>query len=241
MLIKNIEQVDHVREAKNKLYAMTKLLNISFESVNPLYLLIVHLAIIFPYISVIFGSPNIFPSSVSAILRIFMLSNLITGFGISAAIVTTVVLVFVMVITLLTAIHFIFSSVFSFCSKLLSFLMMLVGYFLVPLVNFAAYCLIQAGDQNQGGGMRALSVITFILINLPVVMVLFLLKFEIRMLRKKNSVWNLDNDIHVYALAYLIFKTYFISFNGTTISICFLSLSVAYFLLQAEGGCINRL
>jgi hypothetical protein len=61
------------------------------------------------------------------------------------------------------------------------------------------------------------------------------------MLRKKNSVWNLDNDIHVYALAYLIFKTYFISFNGTTISICFLSLSVAYFLLQTKGGCINRL
>jgi hypothetical protein len=61
------------------------------------------------------------------------------------------------------------------------------------------------------------------------------------MLRKKNSVWNLSNDIHVYALAYFAFKTYFISFNGTTISICFLSLAVTYFLLRTNSGCINHI
>ncbi len=59
------------------------------------------------------------------------------------------------------------------------------------------------------------------------------------MLRKKNSVWNLSNDIHVYALAYITFKCYFISLNGTIISICLLSLAVAYFLLQDKSGCIN--
>lgn len=61
------------------------------------------------------------------------------------------------------------------------------------------------------------------------------------MLRKKNTVWNLDNDIHVYALLYIIFKTYFISFNGTTISICFLSLAAWYFLLRMDSGCINKM
>ena len=177
MLIKNIERVDHVREAKNKLYAVTKLLNISFESVNPFYLLIVNLAIVFPYISVLFATPDIFLGSVSSVLRIFLLSNLITGFGISAPIVTTVVLVFVMLIAILTAIHFIFSSVFTFCSKLLSFLIKIVEYFLVPLVNFAAYCFIQTGDQKLGSGMRALNIVTFLLINLSVVIVLILQKF----------------------------------------------------------------
>jgi hypothetical protein len=61
------------------------------------------------------------------------------------------------------------------------------------------------------------------------------------MLRKKNSVWNLNNDIHVYGLAYLAFKTYFITINGTTISICFLSLAVTYFLLRMGSGCINQI
>lgn len=241
MLIKNIEMVDGVKEAKHKLYGITKLLNISFESVNPLYLLIVHIAIIFPAISVIFTTPHIFPSSVSSVLRIFLLSNLVTSFGISGSIVTIVVLVFVVLVALLGALHFLFSSVFSMCSKVLSFLVKVAEYLLVPLVNFAAYCLVQMGESRQEDGMQALSAITFILINLTVLAVLVLLKFEIRMLRKKNSVWNLDNDIHVYALGYLAFKTYFISLNGTTISICFLSLAVAYFLLRTSSGCINRI
>lgn len=241
MLIKNIEMVDRVREGKHKLYAVTKLLNVSFESVSSLYLLIVHAAIIFPYISVIFSTPHIFPASVSSILRIFLLSNLITSFGISASIVTIVVLVFVFLIVLLTALHFIFSSVFNFCSKLLSFLVKLMEYFLVPMVNFAAYCYLKLGEGSQSAGNQALNAITLIFINLSVLIVLVLLKFELRMLRKKNTVWNLNNDIHVYALAYLIFKTYFISFNGTTISICFLSLTIAYFLLRTDSGCINQI
>ena len=51
----------------------------------------------------------------------------------------------------------------------------------------------------------------------------------------------MSNDIHVYALAYITFKSYFISLNGTLISICLLSLVVAYFLLQTDSGCINRI
>jgi hypothetical protein len=177
MLIKNIETVDRWREAKHKLYAVTKLINISFESVSPIYLLIVHLAIIFPFISVLFASPNIFPASVSAVLRIFLLSNLVTGFGISASIVTIVLLVYVFLVAVLTALHIIFSSVFAFCSKLLSFLLKLVEYFLVPLVNFAAYCLLQAGDASQGLGARALNATTFLLVNVSVLVVLVSLKF----------------------------------------------------------------
>jgi hypothetical protein len=177
MLIKNIEMVDRVREGKNKLYAITKLLNLSFESVNPFYLLIVHVAIIFPFISILFLTPNIFPTSVSSVLKIFLLSNLVTSFGINASIVTIVVLVFVFLIGLLTALHFIFSSVFTFCSKLLSFLLKLAEYLLVPLINFAAYCLTQAGDSTQGAGIKAISIVTFILINFSTLVVLVLLKF----------------------------------------------------------------
>ena len=75
--------------------------------------------------------------------------------------------------------------------------------------------------------------LTFIFINIAAIFVLFLLKFELRMLRKKNRVWNLDNDLHVYAFSYLIFKTYYITFNGTNIPICFISLIVAYYLLKS--------
>jgi hypothetical protein len=220
---------------------VTKLINISYESVNSLYLLIVHLAIIFPYISVLFASPHIFPSSVSSILRIFLLTNLVSGFGINASIVTAVVLAFVFLVVLLTALHFIFSSVFTFCTKLLSIMLKIFEYFFVPLVNFSAYCLVQAGDPSQATGGRVIYALTFLFINLTVLVVLVSLKFEIRMLRKKNSVWNLSNDIHVYALAYITFKCYFISLNGTVISICLLSLAVAYFLLQTDSGCVSRI
>lgn len=68
-----------------------------------------------------------------------------------------------------------------------------------------------------------------------------LVKFEIRMLRKRNNVWNLDNDLHLYALSFIALKTYFISFYGTTISICLLSLGISYFLFQMDCGCINKI
>jgi hypothetical protein len=156
---------------------VTKLINISYESVNPVYLLIVHLVIIFPYISVLFATPRIFPSSISSILRIFLLTNLTTGFGINASIVTIVVLAFVFLVVLLTAMHFIFSSVFTFCTKLLSIMLKMLEYFFVPLINFSAYCLVQAGDASQATGGRALCGITFLLINLSVLVVLVALKF----------------------------------------------------------------
>ncbi len=156
---------------------MTKLINISYESVNPIYLLIVHLAIIFPYISVLFASPHIFPSSVSAILRIFLLTNLVSGFGINATIVNTVVLAFVFLVVILTALHFIFSSVFTFCTKLLSLLLKIFEYLLVPFVNFSAYCLVQASDPSQATGGRVICALTFFFINLTVLVVLVALKF----------------------------------------------------------------
>ena len=49
---------------KNKLFSLAKLINVSFAPVNPLYLMIIHLVLLFPFISVIFVTPNIFPSAV---------------------------------------------------------------------------------------------------------------------------------------------------------------------------------
>jgi len=66
-------------------------------------------------------------------------------------------------------------------------------------------------------------------------------KFNIRLLRKKNTLWNLSNDPQLYALAYRAFKTVFLSHNGATVSLCFLSLVVWFFHRSLPGGSINRL
>jgi hypothetical protein len=75
------------------------------------------------------------------------MSNLITSFGISPGIVTGSTLTVFFIITLLIALHLVLSSVFSFCSKLLSLLIKLTEYFIVPLVNYAAYCYTDMTDE----------------------------------------------------------------------------------------------
>jgi len=65
MLIKNIEPVDHYKEAKQKIYSVIKLLNGSFESMNPIYMLILNIATLMPNVSILFKKNDAFPSAVS--------------------------------------------------------------------------------------------------------------------------------------------------------------------------------
>lgn len=109
-------------------------------------------------------------------LRIFLLSNLINTFGISVTIVTISVLVFSFLITVLTILHFVFTSIFGFCSKLLSFLTKITEYFMVPLINFSAYCFMQMGSASNPG-LQTLFSLTIIFVNFSALVVLVLLKF----------------------------------------------------------------
>jgi len=65
MLIKNIEPVDHIKEMKHKIYTVAKLLNGSFDSVNPIYMLILNIVTILPNISILFKNSDVFQSSIS--------------------------------------------------------------------------------------------------------------------------------------------------------------------------------
>lgn len=88
--------------------------------------------------------------------------------------------------------------------------------------------------------MLALSGVAIVLLVMVLLSLVIYLKFNIRVIRKKNIFWNLDNDLHLYAMIYLIFKTFMISLNGVTVSICFLSLVAWNFHRQMTGGCISR-
>jgi hypothetical protein len=71
------------------------------------------------------------------------------------------------------------------------------------------------------------------------IIIVIYLKFNIRMIRKKNSLWNLDNDLHLYGFIYLAFKASFLSVHPPTIAICFLSLVVWHFHKDMPGGCVG--
>ena len=59
-------------------------------------------------------------------------------------------------------------------------------------------------------------------------------------MRKRNLFWNLDNDIHLYGLLYLVFKSLVISLNGVSASICVLSVAVWVYHRQLSGGCVGK-
>lgn len=109
-------------------------------------------------------------------MRVFLLSNLVSSFGVSVTIVTISVLVFAFLITVLTILHFVFTSIFGFCSKLLSFLTKLTEYFIVPLINFSAYCFMQIGNGSNPG-LQTMYSLTIIFVNFSTLVVLVLLKF----------------------------------------------------------------
>lgn len=85
-------------------------------------------------------------------------------------------LVFAFMITVLTILHFVFSSIFGFCSKLLSFLTKLTEYFIVPLINFSAYCFVQVGN-GANPGLQSMFALTIVFVNFSALVVLVLLKF----------------------------------------------------------------
>lgn len=136
--------------------------------------------------------------------------------------------------------HFIFTQVFTFCTKMLCLLLRLGQFLVVPLADYGAHCYSQFYNPNSTISIRILSSIVLVLLITSAVALVVYLKFNIRVLRKKNIFWNLDNDLHVYALVYLIYKAVLLSFTQITISICFLSLVVWYFHHQMKGGCIVR-
>jgi len=143
-------------------------------------------------------------------------------------------------IVVLTVVHLVFTQVFTFCTKLLSLLLKLGQFLLVPLVDYGAHCYSQISNSTSSIPIMVLSGIVLVLLSMSVKVLAVYLKFNIRVMRKKNLFWNLDNDLHLYGMIYLIFKAVFLSLNGVTISICFLSLVAWYFHQKMPGSSINH-
>jgi hypothetical protein len=143
-------------------------------------------------------------------------------------------------VVVLTVAHLVFTQVFTFCTKLLCLLFKLGQFLLVPLADYGAHLSTHFSSPNISLGLLVLSGIVIVLLVMSFLALAIYLKFNIRVTRKKNQFWNLDNDLHLYAMIYLIFKTYMISLNGVTVSICFLSLVEWNFLRQIPGGCISH-
>ena len=100
-----------------------------------------------------------------------------TSFGIEVEIVLACVLVFVLTLVVLTALHFVFGSVFSLVSRVTGVMVKAVEYMAVPLAAFAGYCLQMVAVDGQGAVKMVLGSLCIVLIPCVLVIVMVLVKF----------------------------------------------------------------
>jgi hypothetical protein len=144
-----------------------------------------------------------------------------------------------LIILILTAFHCIFASVFAILTRILSLTIKLSHYFIVPLLDLAVSGYLVMVDPGSDLNSSILGGVTAFTTVVPVIALLVQIKFEIRMLRKKVTLWNLDNDVHFYGSVFLVFKTIVVAFSGATIPLCLLSIGVWYYHRQFVGGCVG--
>jgi len=145
-------------------------------------------------------------------------------------------------LTILGAIsaHFVFSSVFSTVTKMLSFSLKILSYLIVPIIDLAITGYLDMLHPSSGLSLSIFGAIAFFSSMVLLAAILLTLKFELRVMRKQNIFWNLDNDVQFYGLSYVVFKTFIISFTDVSASLCLLSLGVWFYHKQMKGGCIGK-
>jgi hypothetical protein len=136
--------------------------------------------------------------------------------------------------------HFLFGNVFKIVTKYLGFSIKFLHYFIVSYIDFIVVCYKQMANFSDGATLTLLAAINLALSIPFVIIILVCVKFELRLMRKKNIIWNLDNDVHFYGTFYLIFKTFVIAYSDNSVSLCLLSLGVWFYHRQYTGGCIGR-
>jgi hypothetical protein len=122
----------------------------------------------------------------------FLLTSLSTQFGLGSSIAFGIVIAVGAMIVILVATHLIFASVFPICTKLLSALLKLCYCLVVPLTDFLVYAANEFWNATNIIDQIS-SAAACVLICLIYLAVIIQLKFDLRMLRKKNAIWNLDN------------------------------------------------
>ena len=127
------------------------------------------------------------------------------------------------------AAHFLFGSVFPIVTKYLGFSIKFCHFLIVPYMDLLVVSFKDMVDFTDGAMLTILGTVNFILCVPCLAVILVCMKFELRIMRKKNIFWNLDNDVHFYATLFLLFKTTVITFSGNSISLCLLSLGVWFY------------
>lgn len=140
----------------------------------------------------------------------------------------------------IVAAHFVFGSVFSIFTKFLCVSLKLLAYLIVPFVDLAFNGYQNMLDPNATIGVNIFAGIFFFTSIISIIVSFLAVKFDLRMMRKKNVFWNLDNDVHFYGVLYLVFKTMIITLTDVSVSLCLLSLGVWFYHRRFNAGCVGK-
>ena len=113
--------------------------------------------------------------------------------------------------TLLYAFSDILSS--SGVASFLGVVVKLFHCFLVPIVDYAMYCVFIIVDSGFSLAERVIDALTAVMLFFGVGILILESVFEVRLFRKKTPYWNIQNTSQATNIVYLVFKSVFISFG----------------------------
>jgi hypothetical protein len=174
------------------------------------------------------------------VFRFLLFTNLTNIFNMDMTIIYVVSIAFQTIVVCSVAAHFLFGSVFPIVTKYLGFSIKFCQYLIVPYIDLLVVSFKDMIDFSDGPTLTILGTLNFILCAPCLAVILVCVKFELRIMRKKNIFWNLDNNVHFYATLFLLFKTTVVTLNNVSISLCLLSLGVWFYHRSLKGGCIGR-
>ena len=120
----------------------------------------------------------------------FLFTSLKSDLNIDSMFVTSLIFLWMAALLALTSAHFLFGSVFSVVTIVLSAMLKATTFLLVPLTDYAIYLCLSASSAGATLEEKIFNGATLTLILCGVAVDLLFEFFSIRLLRKKTPFWN---------------------------------------------------
>jgi hypothetical protein len=170
-----------------------------------------------------------------------LLSNMPAQFGISEDIISAVVILIEMLVVLGSASHLLFESFFDPLTKLVTFLVKIVQLMAVPVLDFALQKFTRVFAAESTIGQKAFGGLIMLLTSVTLLISTLYCLFEVRLVRKKTTLWNLENSTAFASVSFLLFQACLISTQAVTILLAVLmSLSFSACMLNLPSGMIGE-
>ena len=114
-------------------------------------------------------------------------------------------------------------------SNVLSYMLKISTFCIVPLVDLGVTRFLSIGAPSTSTPEAILAVILVVLL-FPVLTLCLLLEFfELRLLRKKTIFWNVDNGVHYYGILYQAYKAMVIAYEDRVELWCLIGLVIWFY------------